>query len=873
MLRVISALGLGVALLASEASQPTFRSALEKIKRGDYVAAETEIKEAIKETPDSPVGFDLLGIAYDGEGRSAEAEGAFNRAITLEPRYIPAHNDFGILLYRHGRLSEAVRQFLSVLALDGHNFTANYTLGVIARDSKHYVDAVKYLETARSLAPSDPSTLLALLAAYLGASRSQDAEAVSSQLVALNFTDPSLPFSAGALFLEAKHYDDARKFLGQALVLSPNDYDVLYDLGQAYVHLQNYTDAENTFSKALTIHPDSVDALYQLAKAYAEHHHSDEAIQILVRAKQLAPRRPDILLLLGRECIQEGLWDDAEELLVQCIALDREKIEPHLLLGEVYTQARKYDKALIEHQQLVRLDNDNPESFVSLGRSYESLGRSTEARTTFEEALKKDPKNVAAAYHLGSLAKDQNDLTAAKQWFEKALRIDSANLGSLFELGNLYTQERDYSQAQAYYERAIKTAPTFPQTYYRLSVLYRRLKDTNQANAMFALFKKYEESAEEKQKYHPHGVLTFLAQTQDLSDTERLNRYKRELLRVAQIRPDDVNVLLMLAQVNFGLGEQDDGLTRVGQIVRLAPDDASVRIRIANLLKAFQLDVQAIDQLRSFLDQHDRAEDVRLALATLYGNLGRTSDGIDLLKPIKGVATSAACHYLLGRLLIRQGQLASALEELQRATVLAPERLEYMLYAGLCATQLGRSEESAQFISAAKGKSPNSAIVLYADGINLLVNGRSKAAQINFQRASDLLYDWEAPWLAQAYALSDSPSQKEMLLDQTGSMFPNSPWPHLLKSKLKNSGVELDKALQFAPTDPRIYAQLLPSYIERGDCEGAVEVGRRMQELGINKDSQSPNCAELASEAKRSPNAHREILLLIDMLGDPAQPM
>jgi tetratricopeptide (TPR) repeat protein len=873
MLRVIFVLGLSLSLLASEATQLLFRSALEKIRRGEYIAAESEITEAIKESPDSFVGFDLLGIAYDGEGRSAEAEGAFTHAIELEPRYIPAHNDLGILLYRHSRLPEAVRQFLAVLTLDGHNFTANYTLGIIARDSKHYGDAVKYLETARSLAPSDPSTLLALLAAYLGAARNDDADVVSNQLVALNPTDPNLPFSVGALFLEAKHYENARKYLAQARVLSPNDYDVLYDLGQAYTHLQNYTDAENAFLKALTIHPDSADALYQLAKAYAEHHHSDEAIQILVRAKQLAPRRPDILLLLGRECIQEGLWDDAEELLVQCIALDPEKIEPHLLLGEVYTQARKYEKALIEHQQVARLDSNNPESLVALGRSYESLGRYTEARRAFEEALKRDAKNVGAAYYLGCLAEDQNDPAGAKEWFEKALRIDSGNLGSLFELGNLYTQERDYSRAQAHYERAMKTAPTFPQTYYRLSVLYRRLKDTDQANAMFALFKKYEESAEEKQKYHPHGVLTFLAQTQDLSDTERLNRYKQELLRVAQIRPDDVNALFMLAQVSFGLGERDDGLARIGQIVRLAPDDPSVRIRIANLLRAFQLNVQAVDQLRNFLEQHETAEDIRLGLATLYGSMGRTADGIDLLKPVKGVATSAACHYLLGRLLIQQGQLASALEELREATVLAPERLEYLLYAGICAAQLGRSGESARFISAAKGKGPNSAIVLYADGINLLINGRSKEAQINFQRASDLLYNWEAPWLAQAYALSDSPRQKEMLLDQTGSMFPSSPWPHLLKSKLKNSEVELDMALQFAPADPRIYAQLLPFYIERGDCEQAAEVGRRMQELGITKESPNPSCAQLASEATRPPKPRPDILLLIDMLGDPAQPM
>jgi tetratricopeptide (TPR) repeat protein len=387
---------------------------------------------------------------------------------------------------------------------------------------------------------------------------------------------------------------------------------------------------------------------------------------------------------------------------------------------------------------------------------------------------------------------------------------------------------------------------------------------------MFVLFQKYERGTEEAQDYHPHGVLSFLAQTQDLSELERLARYKKELLNVAGIKPNDLNVLFMLAQVNFRLGETHDGLTTLDRIVALAPADSSVRIRMAALQQTFGLYSQAAEQLNRFLERNDTA-DVRIALATLYGYMGRTNDAIEILKQkILDSDQTAPYHYLFGRLLIQKGDLAFALQQFERAAALDHDRVEYPSYAGICAAKIGQSGEAAKWLIAAKKKGHNNAMALYADGMSLILEGRSTPASASFQKAIEVSFDWEPPWLALAYALRDSADEVEKVLNQTESLFPNSPWPHLLKAKLLNSDLEVERALKLAPCDPRTYEQLLALAVRHGKSDQVKELCQRMADLGIDKASGNAESCVDKSRDRPSAGADADSQFLIAMLADSA---
>src|SRR5262249_57294621 len=121
-------------------------------------------------------------------------------------------------------------------------------------------------------------------------------------------------------------------------------------------------------------------------------------------------------------------------------------------------------------------------------------------------------------------------------------------------------------KARDYLERARAVAPTFSQVYYRLAVIYQRLKQPDRAAEARALFKKYEQLDVEKRKYFPYGVLEFVQQTQDLPPTQRLERYRQELLKTEKLKPDDLNLLFILVQVNFGVGLKQEAFQRLEKI-------------------------------------------------------------------------------------------------------------------------------------------------------------------------------------------------------------------------------------------------------------------------------------------------------------------
>jgi tetratricopeptide (TPR) repeat protein len=824
-----------------------FKRGLDAIRRGDFSEAESQVKAGLKIDPNSPAGYDLLGIASDGLGRHADAEKFFREALQLNPRFVPAYNDLGRSLYRRGMTKPAIQAFQDAFRLDPRNFTANFNLGLITRDQKRYAEAAKYLETARDILPSDPSTLLALTGVYLGSGRTQDAVLVSRQLVALAPNDLQVNFSLGTLFLEWKQYAEAADRLECARIAEPRNFELLHDLGQAYTHLEKYAEAESAFLNALSLRGDAVETLNQLAIVYAKWEHPDQAIQVLVRARQLAPKRPDILLLLGRQSIQEGFIDDAVEVLQDCISLDPEKIEPHLLLGEAYTRLKNYDQALGEYEIMAKLDPRNPQSYISVGRTFEYMRRYHEAEQALRKAMSIDPQNTQAGYYMGLIASDQADYAGAKLWYRQVLKVDPKHLAALYDMGVTFMRENDYAAAREYLERATVVAPTFSQLHYRLSVTYRHLKDPDKSAQAFALFKKYEQSDEQRRSYRPHGVLEFVKETQDLPEGERLQRYREALLQAEKTRPDDLNVLFMQAQIYFRLGESQQALARIAKISSLHPNNSGVRMRSASVLTEFNYYSEALEQLKTAVDLRPDADEPRFALAALYYRTLRAREALQVLSSARsGFGRSAAFHNLLGRILIVRGETARALKELGKAVDAEPNHEDYLIDLAIESAATGRAGQARQMLQEAKARSPASGRLFFAAGVCDQLSGRPADAQTAFRKAAELVFQWEAPYLAQANLLRETGmvAGSMEILDSAASLFPDSPWPHWFKAlalmndpeSRSQAASEFQRSIDLAPLHPDVYPALLLGFLRDRDCPNGSKIWDRMAYLGLATD-------------------------------------
>jgi tetratricopeptide (TPR) repeat protein len=833
-----------LSITAEQTAASYFQRGLEAIRRGAFSEAEAQIKAGLQLEPSSPAGYDLLGIAYDGLGRHLEAERAFREALKLDPRFVPAHNDLGRSLYQRGMVQAAEQEFKQTLLINSQNFTASYNLGLLARDAKRYAESAQYLEKARQASPADVPTLFALCGAYLGAGQKDQAASAASQLVATNPGNPQIHFSLGTLFLEWKQYAEAAEHLGRARLAEPKNFELLHNLGQAYNHLKKYSEAEDAFLQALSVRSDSVETMYQLAVVYSGSKHPDQAIQILVRARQLAPKRPDVLLLLGRECIEEGFADDAIEVLEECVSLDPQKVEPHLLLGEAYTAKKRFPNAIREYESVVALEPANPLGYVWLGRTFRYSGQYSDAERVLRQALKLDANNSQGAYYLGLVAADQANYQTAQHWFEQALSSNPNFLGALYDMAVTCMRLNDDLKARYYLERARAVAPTFSQVYYRLAVIYQRLKEPDRAAEARALFKKYEQLDVEKRKYFPYGVLEFIQETQDLPQNQRLERYRQELLKTEKLKPDDLNLLFMLVQVDFRLGLKDEALQRLERIGSLQPDNLEVQLRSASLLTVFNYYPEALRQLQILVEKQPASQQARFALASLHLQMRRPAEAFNVLRAEEASGdNSAAYHHLLGRILVQQERVPEGLKHLHKALNLEPENEEYLSDLVLELSVAGERSEAQNLLKKAKVKFPASGRIHFAEGIWHQLSTRKWEALAAFRQAADFSWQWEVPHLAQASLLlqSGSIAESQDVLEQTATLFPSSPWPHWLKglALLKNatkpsqSMSEMRQSLSLASNRPEVLPALLASSLQQRDCETAREVWKRMTRFGL----------------------------------------
>ncbi len=88
------------------------------LAKKDWVAAEKEAREAIKEQPDLPTAYNNLGIALAQQNRLAEAREVLVRAVELAPLDRDAVLNLAAVEYSSGKEDRALELFLKVIALN-----------------------------------------------------------------------------------------------------------------------------------------------------------------------------------------------------------------------------------------------------------------------------------------------------------------------------------------------------------------------------------------------------------------------------------------------------------------------------------------------------------------------------------------------------------------------------------------------------------------------------------------------------------------------------------------------------------------------------------------------------------------------------------
>jgi tetratricopeptide (TPR) repeat protein len=222
-----------------------------------------------------------------GQGETEAALAAFKHALELDPHYLRARNDLGVLYLQLKRLDEAAETLRQAVKLNKHFYYPRLNLGIVLNRQGKYKEAAEVLGTLRKEEPALAGTRLPYAEALFGLGKLAEAKQVLREALA----DTSLEraaqaeahFRLGAVLNREEHFAEAAAELEQAVALDPNSPAAHLQLGGALMQLKRPAEAERALLRAYELGGASVGAaqfllgqLYYLQEKYEQSLHAFE---------------------------------------------------------------------------------------------------------------------------------------------------------------------------------------------------------------------------------------------------------------------------------------------------------------------------------------------------------------------------------------------------------------------------------------------------------------------------------------------------------------------------------------------------------------------------------------------------------------------
>ena len=396
-----------------------------------------------KKQPENPSPPGLRGIALLAKGDKDGARRSFERAVALNPTFIPAVVGLARLDLADKKPREAKKRFDGVLAKDPNNVSA--LLGI------------------------------AELRARAGGS-AQEVAAAIEKAIAANRTAPVPRLALIDQYLRNKDPKKAVASAQDALAVLPDNPEILDALGRAQLAAGESSQAISTYNQLTRLRPDLPLAWLRVAQAQTAAKNKPAAVESLRKAVAI---KPDFLLA------QQGIVELEREAghVQQAAAMAREvqKQRPqesvgYILDGDTHAYRKEWGAAAAAYR--VGLKQVGSTDLAIKLHAVLVTGGDTDAGNKFATSWVKDhPKDDTFRLYLAGSARAKKDYVTAAQHYRAIIETTPNNALVLNNLAWVAGQLKD-PKALEYAERANELAPNQPHIMDTLGTLLVEQGDT-----------------------------------------------------------------------------------------------------------------------------------------------------------------------------------------------------------------------------------------------------------------------------------------------------------------------------------------------------------------------------------------------------------
>lgn len=375
---------------------------------------------------DNPLVQNLKGGVLLARQDPAGARACFDKALALEPLYLPALANLAQLDIRENKAADARKRYEAALDKAPRNSALMEALARLAQDQGDSAAAMAWLERAYRIAPG--SLALGLRLADLQARAGERHKALSL-----------------ARALHASH---------------PSSLEALALLAQALALNDNLAAAIDSYARLAAMAPDSPAPHMRMATLQLALGDQASALAALRRALDLDPNHFDAQLSLLTILIEQRRFVDA-----QALAAAAQKRQPrspggYKLEADLLSAQGRHDAALAAYERAFALGNSSA-LLVQIHGVLSALDRVDEADQRLAQWLQQHADDVPARLYLASSKLVRQDYAGAIPQLEAALKADPNNIVALNDLAWACQRSGD-KRALGFAERAFALAPSSP---------------------------------------------------------------------------------------------------------------------------------------------------------------------------------------------------------------------------------------------------------------------------------------------------------------------------------------------------------------------------------------------------------------------------
>lgn len=399
-----------------------------------------------------PVGAPVLtalALLEARQGNLKAAEPLLQQALSLNPKFAPAHSALGHLYLMQNNKSQAIESF----RLGAENSPPRSALRIqyaqFMIQTGDLAGGKKYLEEMTRSTPDylTPGTMLAEVA------------------------------------LMEKQYKACAGYIEKIVLRDPQNLEALFIRGRLQLAQGNTAKAIEELERLVKIYPRTPLAHYQLGLAHLAAGNAIPAANSLRQTLSLIPGQPDAALALANLHLRTGDPSSALVLLKPLVLQQPKNSQARLLLAETHRMQKNFDEALKIYRQLEVDFPGNAQTSLLTGLVYLQLNQPAEARQSFNQALARAPGLVPALERLATLDLAENKLDDALRRVETELVRNPASSGAHTLLGKICIMKKDTARATDELLKAVELQPDSTEACFLLAQLYLQSHEDEKALA------------------------------------------------------------------------------------------------------------------------------------------------------------------------------------------------------------------------------------------------------------------------------------------------------------------------------------------------------------------------------------------------------